>query len=287
MYEPSSAGVTVVGSSLATRRPRSITSSVSDNPISSSRSAETSSTARPAARASRSWSQMAAWAPTSTPRVGWAAMSTIGSAIISRPTISFCWLPPDSARAATSVPGRADVELLDDLLGALARRRPVDPGPRHEGRLRLVAEHHVLPERRVEHQPVAVAVLGDVAEPVLAAVAGAELGDVACPRARSCRSSGGSMPMIASISSVWPLPSTPAMPTISPRWTLEVDVARARARPRLSTRHVRRARAPRRRSPAARRGLGRGQLAADHQLGQLAGGHVLRAAPRRRCGRRG
>ena len=28
----------------------------------------------------------------------------------------------------------------------------------------------------------------------------------------------GSMPMIASTSSAWPLPSTPARPTISPRW---------------------------------------------------------------------
>ena len=47
-----------------------------------------------------------------------------------------------------------------------------------ERRLRLVAEDHVLPERRVQHQPVAMSVLGDVAESLLATVAGAELGDV-------------------------------------------------------------------------------------------------------------
>ena len=41
MYEPSSAGVTVAGSSVATMRPRRNTTSVSDSPISSSRSAET------------------------------------------------------------------------------------------------------------------------------------------------------------------------------------------------------------------------------------------------------
>ena len=53
----------------------------------------------PSARASLSSSQIAAWAPTSTPRVGCAAMSSRGFALISRPTISFCWLPPERARA--------------------------------------------------------------------------------------------------------------------------------------------------------------------------------------------
>ena len=64
-----------------------------------------SSTPMPARRACRMCSQIAAWAPTSTPRVGWAAMSTFGAWLISRPTISFCWLPPDSAPAVTSMPG--------------------------------------------------------------------------------------------------------------------------------------------------------------------------------------
>ena len=105
MYEPSSSGVTVAGSTLATSAPRRITQSVSDRPISSSRSAEMRRTARPLWRASRSWSHTAACAPTSTPRVGWAAISKDGSATISRPTISFCWLPPDNANAETSTPG--------------------------------------------------------------------------------------------------------------------------------------------------------------------------------------
>ena len=39
--------------------------------------------------------------------------------------------------------------------------------------------------------------------------------------------------MIASISSVWPLPSTPAMPTISPRRTVERDVVEQRRRAAL------------------------------------------------------
>ena len=37
----------------------------------------------------------------STPRVGWAASSTLGSLVSSRPTSSFCWFPPESAKAGT------------------------------------------------------------------------------------------------------------------------------------------------------------------------------------------
>ena len=36
------------------------------------------------------------------PRVGWAATSSRGAELISRPTISFCWLPPDRATASVS-----------------------------------------------------------------------------------------------------------------------------------------------------------------------------------------
>jgi hypothetical protein len=57
------------------------------------------------ARASRMSFHTSAWAPTSMPRVGWAATNTTGSVVSSRPMISFCWLPPDSARALTSTPG--------------------------------------------------------------------------------------------------------------------------------------------------------------------------------------
>ncbi len=63
------------GPASATMRPRSITSRLSERPISSSRSADTSSTARPAPRASRRWSQTAAWAPDvdASGRDGWPA----------------------------------------------------------------------------------------------------------------------------------------------------------------------------------------------------------------------
>jgi hypothetical protein len=40
----------------------------------------------------------------STPRVGWAATSSAGSAENSRATITFCMLPPDSERIGASAP---------------------------------------------------------------------------------------------------------------------------------------------------------------------------------------
>ena len=119
------------------------------------------------------WSQIAAWAPTSTPRVGCAAMSRIGSPLISRPTISFCWLPPDSARALRVDAGVRTSYSLDDPLGVGLRapRRSISR-PLHVGRPGLVAEDAVLPERGVEQQAVAVPVLGDEADAGLAALAG-------------------------------------------------------------------------------------------------------------------
>ena len=44
-------------------------------------------------------------APTSTPRVGWAAMMTSGSPESSRARMAFCWLPPESERALASGSG--------------------------------------------------------------------------------------------------------------------------------------------------------------------------------------
>ena len=76
-------------------------------------------------------------------------MSSFGSPSISRPTTSFCWLPPESAYAATSTPGVRTSNVLDDLRGALAGAAAVDPRrPSRRAAWRLVAEHAVLPQRR-------------------------------------------------------------------------------------------------------------------------------------------
>ena len=256
-------------------RPRSITSSVSDRPISSSRSAEISSTASPAARA------CAELVPDRGLRADVDAAGRVrgdqqpsGSPLISRPTISFCWLPPDSAEAATSIAGRAHVVLVDDPLG-VAPWRPCgrSSGPRAFGALRLVAEHPVLPQRRLEQEAVpaggprgcsrcrprgargcASAVMSLAAEQrSRPARAGADAHDAPrparpgrCPRRRRCRA-------------------------ISPGGSVNDDVVEQR-RGRPSTH----ASGPRPSSSTTSvtvdsRGLGRRQLAADHQLGELVG----------------
>ena len=190
---PRSCGVTSAGSNVPTRRPRRMTSMGSDRPISSSRSAEISSTARPSRRARLMCSQMAACAPTSTPRVGMGRdqEDRVAAHLASDDELLLV--------AAGQRPGghvdarRADVVLLDDALGVLAGTGPVDPRALGARRPRLVAEDAVLPERRVEQQAVPVAVLGDVADAGLAQLAGVPAVTSRSPR-RTCRTWGCACP---------------------------------------------------------------------------------------------
>ena len=64
----------------------------------SSSSVEISSTPIPSAAAARSRLDMYSMAPTSRPRVGWAATRTAGRWLSSRPSTTRCWLPPDRLR---------------------------------------------------------------------------------------------------------------------------------------------------------------------------------------------
>jgi hypothetical protein len=104
-----------------------------------------------------------------------------------------------------------------------------------------VAEDAVLPQRRVEQQAVPVPVLGDVADAGLARVARRQCGDVVAAEVIRARTSAWRMPMMASTSSVWPLPSTPAMPRTSPRWMVNVDVVEQRRASAVDERQRRRA----------------------------------------------
>ena len=70
--------------------------------MTSSRSAEMSSTALPASRISMSILRMYSDAPMSTPRVGWQAMMTRGFLESSRATTTFCMLPPERFLQASS-----------------------------------------------------------------------------------------------------------------------------------------------------------------------------------------
>ena len=115
------------------------------------------------------------------------------------------------------MPGVRTSYSRDDPLG-VARAAPARSIQRRCSMgARLVAEDAVLPQRRLEQQAVPVTVLGDVADAGLAARGGCSGVMSASPQ--DDRARVGAMPMIASTSSAWPLPSTPAMPRISPLWT--------------------------------------------------------------------
>lgn len=80
--------------------------------------------------------------------------------------------------------GRAHVVLGDDPLGVAAGRARVEEGTLGVGGLGDVAEDAVLPERGVQEQAVAVAVLGDVADAALAALPGRGARDVLAVQAQ-------------------------------------------------------------------------------------------------------
>ena len=112
----------------------------------SSSSVEISSTAVPARACARSSSRTAAVAATSSPRVGFTATSTPGAARSARATQSFCWFPPESARAGSA--GRARIAKRA-IAAPAARSSSARP---HEARLehgrraarRGLGQHQVL-----------------------------------------------------------------------------------------------------------------------------------------------
>src|SRR4051812_20801427 len=93
---PSSSSATLGGNS-PTISPSNMTRIRSESERISSSSSETSRIARPSSRSATSRRWTYSIAPTSRPRVGWAAISTFGLRATSRATTTFCWLPPESA----------------------------------------------------------------------------------------------------------------------------------------------------------------------------------------------
>ena len=95
------------------------------------------------------------------------------------------------------------------------------------------------------------------------------------------------MPMMASSSSVWPLPSTPATPRISPRVDAERDVVERGPAVLVLDRETACTRSATSVGHRRLAGVGLRQLAADHELGQVARRDLAAAAPRPPCARRG
>ena len=74
-------------------------------------------------------------APISSPRVGWAATTTSGSLESSRPTMSFCWLPPERDFAGASRPGAwmEKARMSSRACEKTLPQRSTESGPRKSG----------------------------------------------------------------------------------------------------------------------------------------------------------
>ena len=104
-------------------RPRYMTAIRSASPSTSSSSVDTSTTAVPLSRSATMRRCTNSIEPTSSPRVGWATMSSFSGRDSSRASTTFCWLPPDSVLAACVSDRRTHVELLDPRAWRCVRSR--------------------------------------------------------------------------------------------------------------------------------------------------------------------
>ncbi len=237
------------------------------------------STAAPLAASSISTLRMKAAAPASTPQVGCEAMSTAGSCSTSRPTMNFCRLPPERLRAAAPVPFALTLKRSMIVRAKASALPAVDEAA---GRQPLA---HLGREQRRSRRARGRAPRRARAAPpewrtgrACGVAAGSEpAGGRAVDADRLARSAGDTSPISASISSIWPLPATPAMPTTSPARTSSEMLSRsvpkawslAIERPSSASRTV----AGRRLDP-----LRRLQRRADHHLGEALGRLVLSAS---------
>ena len=155
-------------------------------------------------------------APTSTPRVGWEAMNSDTTGLLSsRASTTFCWLPPDSDPAGswTPVVRTSNSLTFSSALAAMTFgfiRTPAANGAcRYWSRIMFSAIENgpTSPscERSSGTNPMPESRICRVERPTSSSP-----WSVIEPVTKSCR------PMIASVSSVCPLPCTPATQTTSP-----------------------------------------------------------------------
>ena len=117
--------------------------------------------------------------PTSRPRVGWLATSTLWSRPSSLARMTFCWLPPDS------VPTGVSADWVRTSNSSTRSRRVAGDGAqvevdaRGERRLVVGVQDHVVGHREGADQPVFLPVLGDVGDPRVQPLPGRAVGEVA------------------------------------------------------------------------------------------------------------
>ena len=155
----------------------------------------------------------------SRPRVGCAAISTVGSKASSRASSAFCRLPPDSVPARAIGPGQ---RMSKALICSSAKAR-MAPGLSRPLRLNAAVadarQHHAVGERQRGHQPRRSCDPPGCGRRRAPCTRVGVNRETCLPASSCCRRSGASVPEITPASARWPLPETPAMPTISPART--------------------------------------------------------------------
>ena len=170
--------------------------------------------ALPASRASSSSACTASTAPTSNPRVGEHTTSTRAplTANSSRASNTFCELPPDSLRVGVNGPGVLISSCLMKYSASVSAdlRSTKKPRSRVSTRLSTIESDGA--------KPVPSRSSGTYARPARRAPS-APPRAVGAPHTVTLPCCGALRPATISARSRWPLPATPATPTISPART--------------------------------------------------------------------
>src|SRR5471032_1963510 len=202
-------------------RPPHMTRIRSASARTSSSSTDTSRIATPESRRASSCVWMLSMVPMSTPRVGWPTSISFGCASTSRAITTFCWLPPESRPIRRSpFAGRTSKVFIKSAQRAAMALKFNRPQRCFSWSLYLWMVLSIT--EKFLTTPLRSRSSGMWAMPSSRKVRGRPSASVRLPKGRALpRNStlpdvGSRMPDKISINSLWPLPDTPAMATISP-----------------------------------------------------------------------
>jgi len=180
---------------------------------------DTSSTALPASRWATMYLCTYSIAPTSRPRVGLTQIKSGLSLVISRAIITFCWLPPERLLAGRPalVRGRTSnfsmralaCSVMYDLRKKPRRENSASPtfcSTRFSATTKSSTSPYLWRSSGMDDTPLSKIILGALLK-------------MSLPLMVTLPDSAFARPVSAITNSLWPLPSTPAMPTISPALT--------------------------------------------------------------------
>ncbi len=172
-------------------------------------------------------------APGSRPRVGCSATSTAGRLPSSRASTIFCWLPPDSVRAAVPGPGARIPNSAMRSRASFSIAPASSHGPRRSGGSSNARSARFSAMVMSATRPVVPRSAGTCARPA-ARRAATPPSVTSAPSTKTAPRVGRCIPATISASSAWPLPSTPTRASTSPALT-EKLTPRKRSMPSAST----------------------------------------------------